>query len=242
MTTSNSGLLGITVLPNTTLNLLGGTEYDYNTPPAMVVGEVEGNVIIDDNGNGSDDAPEGSVVSLIKGTDGVDVEVPDEEGQSVDVGGIYGTLTISKNGDFTYVVNEDAGEHEGSTDTFTYTLQTLDGRTDTAELRITIGGSSEGASVESLVAFTLVAPDDGVLDDVGVDDSGNDFALDDGEVIDTPESVADTGETTDYRNGSAFALILDGEQNVGYQPDAGEPEISLPLVGIQTDHHLADIA
>ena len=61
------------------------------------------------------------------------------------VDGEYGTLTISPDGEYSYV--RDADAPDGETDVFTYTLTDGDGDEDTATLTITIVNGSPTVDV-----------------------------------------------------------------------------------------------
>ncbi|HVI91840.1 MAG TPA: DUF5801 repeats-in-toxin domain-containing protein, partial [Dongiaceae bacterium] len=59
-------------------------------------------------------------------------------GNGFSVAGLYGTLTMSANGDYTYVANKNLNNANGVTDTFSYTIKDADGDTSTTTLTISV--------------------------------------------------------------------------------------------------------
>jgi VCBS repeat-containing protein len=108
------------------------TEYSFDTNAP-----INGNVIEGEAGAGEDKIVPGSVISEVKLASEADgTSVP--AGGSVEIEGLYGTLTLSADGSYSYVANGDPAS-VGQSDVFTYTLS--DGHSsDTADLSIVISG------------------------------------------------------------------------------------------------------
>ncbi|WP_229746500.1 BapA/Bap/LapF family large adhesin [Hafnia psychrotolerans] len=87
----------------------------------------------------SDEAPDLSVVSVSQNGEVVDIT-----GGEVSFKGAYGTLLIDGNGHYSYLVNE-ASEHSGNIDTFTYTLSDGSSESLSFNLGMNIDGSEGGA-------------------------------------------------------------------------------------------------
>uniref|UniRef100_UPI00055EDB39 Ig-like domain-containing protein n=1 Tax=Nitratireductor aquibiodomus TaxID=204799 RepID=UPI00055EDB39 len=115
---------------------------DTDTIAAGAFGPVAGNLITDAEANGDNgaDTPgaDGASVSSVTATT---AEGPASAvGTDTVVEGLYGVLTISADGSYSYARNP--GTAGGVQDVFTYTLKDGDGDTDTATLTIDIGDAS----------------------------------------------------------------------------------------------------
>jgi VCBS repeat-containing protein len=108
------------------------TEYSFDTNSP-----ISGNVIEGEAGAGEDKIVPGSFVSEVKlASEANGTPVP--AGGSVEVEGLYGTLTLNADGSYSYIANGDPAS-VGQSDVFTYTLS--DGHSsDTANLSIEING------------------------------------------------------------------------------------------------------
>lgn len=120
---------------------------------------VTGNVL-GENGFGIDQDSDGTILNVVGGT------------FTTDQGG---TLTITNNGDFTYTP---ATGHAG-TDTILYTIEDMDGATDTAEITFAITGSSTTTFIDfSTATITGYGGSaQNISDQFSVEDNGNTFVL-----------------------------------------------------------------
>lgn len=92
------------------------------------------NGVLENDKSGADGwNTEGAVVGVEQGAVTVTVD-----GSNYVIEGTHGTLTLNKDGSYSYQAKPDTG---GKTDTFTYTVEDADGNTATAELKITIAES-----------------------------------------------------------------------------------------------------
>ncbi|SEB75124.1 VCBS repeat-containing protein [Nitratireductor aquibiodomus] len=139
---------------------------DTDTIAAGAFGPVAGNLITDaeangDNGADTPGADGASVSSVIATT----AEGPASAvGTDTVVEGLYGVLTISADGSYSYARNP--GTAGGVQDVFTYTLKDGDGDTDTATLTIDIGDASveirtPGVEEDGTIVFERGLPERG---------------------------------------------------------------------------------
>ena len=146
-----------------------------------------GNVIVDPNTLVSSSDPWNATDD--EGTEGASVSAVIFNGAEyavgtggVDVVGLYGTLHMDANGDYTYTANADAA-NLGQSDTFTYILSQDDGDSDGADLVITISDTAYTAptpvvgdpgdnTVDGTTADDVILGGDG--DDTLNGDDGND--------------------------------------------------------------------
>lgn len=133
-------------------------------------------------------------------------------GPSASLTGRYGTITLSTNGDYSYVLNGAAPA--GVTETFVYTLRDGDGDDTTASLQINIvapdsvpdPGSTQGATLtSSRYGDTLVA---GQGDDTLIAGRGPDVLTGGGgdDVFRFNETPWNAGHITDFQAGDALDL------------------------------------
>ncbi|MGB7346412.1 MAG: DUF4347 domain-containing protein, partial [Pirellulaceae bacterium] len=109
-----------------------------------------GNVITDNDGNGVDSDPNGTVLTVVS-VDGAGGNVASS------VAGSYGSVQINSNGSYTYTLNNSLSAvnnlttGDTLTETFTYTIDDGFGLTDTATLTITINGTNDAPIVTSTI-------------------------------------------------------------------------------------------
>ncbi|MFG0381167.1 type I secretion C-terminal target domain-containing protein, partial [Pseudomonas sp. zbq_18] len=151
------------------------------TTPALEAIAANGNVLTDTNNHvgstnawGSIDSlgQQGALVSAVNG-----INVPGSGNATIN--GLYGTLSISANGNYEYTPNSNYS-NVGKSETFTYTLRQPDGDSDTANLVIAIGNTAYTAPTPITGSGTLngSAGDDVILGSSGMDtlngNNGND--------------------------------------------------------------------
>lgn len=156
---NNSGAInpGDTALPNTGANATG-------------------NVLSNDTDvdGGAGDTDNYGETSRVSGVRPLRENIPGAlttvtNGGSATVAGIYGSLTIHSNGDYTYTINNDAtavqrlGPSDTLTEYFSYQVTDALGLNDLAELRITIVGNNDNpvASDDQATAQASEVDDDG---------------------------------------------------------------------------------
>ncbi|MBA7773087.1 MULTISPECIES: BapA/Bap/LapF family large adhesin [Enterobacter] len=118
------------------------------TSAGTVTGDtsLNGNVILDaDPTAGSDNAPAGTTVSAVTNALGVTTSV---NADGTVVQGQYGTLTINRDGSYTYNLTDTSAAVIGRTESFTYTI-THNGVSASANLVLSLG---EGTLVNGIVA------------------------------------------------------------------------------------------
>ncbi|MCM7674889.1 Ig-like domain-containing protein [Enterobacter chengduensis] len=118
------------------------------TGPGTVTGEtsLNGNVILDtDPTAGSDNAPAGTTVSAVTNAQGVTTSV---NADGTVIQGQYGTLTINRDGSYSYNLTDTSAAVIGRTESFTYTI-THNGVSASANLVLSLG---TGTVVNGIVA------------------------------------------------------------------------------------------
>ncbi|WJW93806.1 Ig-like domain-containing protein [Enterobacter pseudoroggenkampii] len=118
------------------------------TGPGTVTGEtsLNGNVILDtDPTAGSDNAPAGTTISAVTNAQGATTSV---NADGTVIQGQYGTLTINRDGSYTYSLTDTSAAVIGRTESFTYTI-THNGVSASAQLVLSLGA---GTVVNGIVA------------------------------------------------------------------------------------------
>ncbi|PTM33952.1 adhesin [Enterobacter cloacae] len=118
------------------------------TGPGTVTGEtsLNGNVILDtDPTAGSDNAPAGTTVSAVTNALGVTTSI---NADGTVIQGKYGTLTVNRDGSYTYNLTDTSAAVIGRTESFTYTI-THNGASASANLVLSLGA---GTVVNGIVA------------------------------------------------------------------------------------------
>lgn len=118
------------------------------TSAGVVTGETNlgGNVILDvDPTTGSDNAPAGTTVTAVTNALGVVTNVTTD---GTVIQGQYGTLTINRDGSYTYTLTNTSASVVGRTENFTYTI-THNGTSASANLVLSLGA---GTTANSIVA------------------------------------------------------------------------------------------
>ncbi|CAH3849126.1 hypothetical protein AI2797V1_3761, partial [Enterobacter cloacae] len=118
------------------------------TGPGTVTGEtsLNGNVILDtDPTAGSDNAPAGTTISAVTNAQGVTTSV---NADGTVIQGQYGTLTINRDGSYTYSLTDTSAAVIGRTESFTYTI-THNGVSASANLVLSLGA---GTVINGIVA------------------------------------------------------------------------------------------
>lgn len=118
------------------------------TGPGTVTGDTShnGNVILDtDPTAGSDNAPAGTTVSAVTNAQGVTTSV---NADGTVIQGQYGTLTINRDGSYTYNLTDTSAVVIGRTESFTYTI-THNGVSASAQLVLSLGA---GTVINGIVA------------------------------------------------------------------------------------------
>lgn len=118
------------------------------TGPGTVTGEtsLNGNVILDtDPTAGSDNAPAGTTVSAVTNALGVTTSI---NADGTVIQGKYGTLTVNRDGSYTYNLTDTSAAVIGRTESFSYTI-THNGASASANLVLSLGA---GTVVNGIVA------------------------------------------------------------------------------------------
>ncbi|MCS5456962.1 Ig-like domain-containing protein [Enterobacter asburiae] len=118
------------------------------TGPGTVTGDtsLNGNVILDtDPTAGSDNAPAGTTISAVTNAQGVTTSV---NADGTVIQGQYGTLTINRDGSYTYNLTDTSAAVIGRTESFTYTI-THNGVSASANLVLSLGA---GTVINGIVA------------------------------------------------------------------------------------------
>jgi VCBS repeat-containing protein len=118
------------------------------TGPGTVTGDtsLNGNVILDtDPTAGSDNAPAGTTISAVTNAQGVTTSV---NADGTVIQGKYGTLTINRDGSYTYNLTDTSAAVVGRTENFTYTI-THNGVSASAQLVLSLGA---GTVINGIVA------------------------------------------------------------------------------------------
>ncbi|WP_339274977.1 BapA/Bap/LapF family large adhesin [Enterobacter asburiae] len=118
------------------------------TGPGTVTGDtsLNGNVILDtDPTAGSDNAPAGTTISAVTNAQGVTTSV---NADGTVIQGQYGTLTINRDGSYTYNLTDTSAAVIGRTESFTYTI-THNGVSASAQLVLSLGA---GTVINGIVA------------------------------------------------------------------------------------------
>ncbi|MEE9658809.1 BapA/Bap/LapF family large adhesin [Enterobacter cloacae complex sp. CARB60] len=118
------------------------------TGPGTVTGDtsLNGNVILDtDPTAGSDNAPAGTTLSAVTNAQGVTTSV---NADGTVIQGQYGTLTINRDGSYTYNLTDTSASVIGRTESFTYTI-THNGVSASAQLVLSLGA---GTVINGIVA------------------------------------------------------------------------------------------
>lgn len=108
------------------------------TGPGTVTGNtsLNGNVILDtDPTAGSDNAPAGTTISAVTNAQGVTTNI---NADGTVVQGQYGTLTINRDGSYSYTLTDTSAAVIGRTESFTYTI-THNGVSASAQLVVSLG-------------------------------------------------------------------------------------------------------
>ncbi|MGX4988590.1 BapA/Bap/LapF family large adhesin [Enterobacter kobei] len=111
------------------------------TGPGTVTGDtsLNGNVILDtDPTAGSDNAPAGTTISAVTDAQGVTTSV---NADGTVIQGQYGTLTINRDGSYTYTLTDTSAAVIGRTESFTYTI-THNGVSASANLVLSLGAGT----------------------------------------------------------------------------------------------------
>ncbi|WP_431105266.1 BapA/Bap/LapF family large adhesin [Enterobacter kobei] len=106
--------------------------------PGTVTGDtsLNGNVILDtDPTAGSDNAPAGTTISAVTNAQGVTTNI---NADGTVVQGQYGTLTINRDGSYSYTLTDTSAAVIGRTESFTYTI-THNGVSASAQLVVSLG-------------------------------------------------------------------------------------------------------
>ncbi|MBS7442560.1 BapA/Bap/LapF family large adhesin [Enterobacter sp. 120016] len=118
------------------------------TGPGTVTGDtsLNGNVILDtDPTAGSDNAPAGTTISAVTNAQGITTSV---NADGTVIQGKYGTLTINRDGSYTYNLTDTSAAVIGRTESFTYTI-THNGVSASAQLVLSLGA---GTVINGIVA------------------------------------------------------------------------------------------
>lgn len=118
------------------------------TGPGTVTGDISlnGNVILDtDPTAGSDNAPAGTTISAVTNAQGITTSV---NADGTVIQGKYGTLTINRDGSYTYNLTDTSAAVIGRTESFTYTI-THNGVSASAQLVLSLGA---GTVINGIVA------------------------------------------------------------------------------------------
>ncbi|MFQ1823383.1 type I secretion C-terminal target domain-containing protein, partial [Aeromonas veronii] len=120
-----------------------------NVTTTIAIMAAQGNVLTDPNHNPNSSDPWGAVDAL--GSEGSVLKIWNGSSYSTvttsqTVAGLYGTLEIHSDGDYTYTPNSNLSG-VGQSDVFTYQVMQNDGDQDTAQLTINIGSTAAAAQV-----------------------------------------------------------------------------------------------
>ncbi|SEW10355.1 Ca2+-binding protein, RTX toxin-related [Cognatiyoonia koreensis] len=130
------------------------TDNTYTFDPTEAAGDVDGNVITDDTGNGSDSDPENdnlSVSAVGGAAAGVGAAVAGDNGGLFTIGA-DGTVDFDANGEF-----DDLGLGESASTSVTYTIVDENGAEDTATVTFTVDGVNNG-TVEGTDGDDVILP------------------------------------------------------------------------------------
>ncbi|POU15427.1 hypothetical protein C3420_16065, partial [Acinetobacter sp. ACNIH3] len=140
---------GLSLVTGYTMRFTGDVVNDFNNPIA-ITGTSAGNVITDtDYQNGTDQVPEGSLITSVNGTTLNAAGMTTIQGQ-------HGTLSIQQDGTYSYSANANFREY-GETDSFSYVITAPDGTTASAELNIELVRipSNEDVIIDDTVTLTV---------------------------------------------------------------------------------------
>ncbi|MBO1517809.1 BapA/Bap/LapF family large adhesin [Psychrobacter halodurans] len=199
---------------------------DYTASDVMAI---SGSLIAgNDNDQGIDNITELKVDSK-----SVFISDPNQGAQSIDIEGLYGTLTVSKDGSYSYLPN---GESFGI-ERFTYETNSVTGVKETATLEINVGKNIT-ASIYDDVAISSAANDSFIMGEgadtlvfgnLGTENGGNgnngldtwnDFSAAQGDTIDVTglldgnQTAANIGDYLTYENG---VLMVDRNGNAEFE-------------------------
>ncbi|UUS64497.1 Ig-like domain-containing protein [Acinetobacter sp. YH12068_T] len=114
---------------------------------------------------------------------------------SVDINGLYGTLNVKANGDYTYTA---MNSEIGKTESFAYTVSDTGGFTDTTNLNIGIGASITGSAYDDSYSTYAGIPDTVIFNLLSDDNSGgnghdtwSNFSVTEGDRIDVNALLQD---------------------------------------------------
>ncbi|MGP5543061.1 BapA/Bap/LapF family large adhesin [Psychrobacter celer] len=175
----------------------------------------------------------GNISELKVDSKSVFISDPNQGAQSIDIKGLYGTLTVSKDGSYSYLPN---GESFGI-ERFTYETNSVTGVKETATLEINVGKNIT-ASIYDDVAISSAANDSFIMgegadtlvfDNLGTENGGNgnngldtwnDFSAVQGDTIDVTglldgnQTAANIGDYLTYENG---VLMVDRNGNAEFE-------------------------
>ena len=171
---------------------------DAENAPVAGNPSASGNVLSNDS-----DPDAGDTITVISAQ--VGESAPIEVGESTPITGIYGTLTIAANGNWTYALNNaDAdtnalAQGASASDVFSYTIQDNNGATSTATLTIPITGTND-APVATNLTQTLAYTEGAAsvpINDIVVSD------VDNGDTITATLTLANPAAGTLTTSGTA---------------------------------------
>jgi len=147
------------------------TDNAYVVDAGEVFGDVDGNVLTDNTGDGTDNDPENTALKVVAvggAAAGVGTVVAGDNGGQFIINE-DGTVDFNANGDFdTLPLGESAQT------SVTYTIEDEDGGTDIATVTFTVGGTNDG-TVQGTSGDDIIAP--GFVDEDGDIVDGNDAIL-----------------------------------------------------------------
>ncbi|MGS0724099.1 VCBS domain-containing protein, partial [Shewanella sp. 30m-9] len=192
-----------------------------NAATTLISGEVIAGM---DHGSGfadvADSDPENQTLNVVKVENYNNVTIGDGDtaiGNNIVLVGEFGTLTISSDGSYSYLLDDSNAtinglyDDEMETDTFTYWIEDADNQQAMATLTITINGSNDAPSIVDATPTTVSEEGltNGIIDNVGDPTDTTNLKTQDGKIIftdvDTPNSnvfdVSLEGPSTDmYSN------------------------------------------
>ncbi len=188
------------------------TNNAYTVAANDVAGDVDGNVVTDDTGEGVNSDPESDplTVTQVNGVEGnVGAPVVGDNGGLITVNP-DGTVDFDPNGEFDAL---DAGET--ATTSVTYTVDDGNGGTDTATVTFTVDGVNDGpVATDNVYAVTYDEAAGDVDGNVITDDTGADVDSDpenDALTVSAVDGIdANVGQPVGGDNGGLFTINADG--------------------------------